>query len=150
MQMMIMMRQKQFLVLLKECDYEKAEELFNQEKYEEALEIYETISEYRESEARIATANNKILYQKYGDVIDLLNEGAWFFNGGSDHIVTRLLLSYETATITTITFDGNGRHDRRKGTPRDDAESSFFTPIFPAARFSPRRICQRVFARADT
>ena len=111
MQMMIMMRQKQFLVLLKECDYEKAEELFNQEKYEEALEIYETISEYRESEARIATANNKILYQKYGDVIDLLNEGAWFFNGGSDHIVTRLLLSYETATITTITFDGNGRHD---------------------------------------
>ena len=25
--------------------------------------------------------------------------------------MTRLLFSYETATITTITFDGNGRHD---------------------------------------
>lgn len=80
---------------VKECDYQKAEELFNQEKYEEALEIYETISEYRESETRIATANNKILYQKYGDVIDLLKEGAWFFSSGSVNVVNRLMFNSE-------------------------------------------------------
>lgn len=96
---------------VKECDYQKAEELFNQEKYEEALEIYETISEYRESETRIATANNKILYQKYGDVIDLLKEGAWFFSSGSVNVVNRLMFNSEYATVTPIFYDGNGHHN---------------------------------------
>lgn len=96
---------------VKECDYEKADALFKDKNYEDALAIYETIADYKDAQDRIDTATSKILYKTYGDVIDLLNEGAWFFNGGSDHIVTRLLFSYETATITTITFDGNGRHD---------------------------------------
>ena len=63
---------------VKECDYEKAEELFNQEKYEEALEIYKTISEYKTSKERIITINSKFLYETYGDIIDLLDNGAWF------------------------------------------------------------------------
>lgn len=96
---------------VKECDYEKADALFKDKNYEDALAIYETIADYKDAQDRIDTTTSKILYKTYGDVIDLLNEGAWFFNGGSDHIVTRLLFSYETATITPITYDGNGRHD---------------------------------------
>ena len=84
---------------------------FYSKNYEDALAIYETIADYKDAQDRIDTATSKILYKTYGDVIDLLNDGAWFFNGGSDRTVTRLLFSYETATITTITFDGNGRHD---------------------------------------
>jgi len=96
---------------VKECDYQRANTLYKDKNCEDALAIYETITDYKDAQDRIDTATSKILYKTYGDVIDLLNEGAWFFNGGSDRIVTRLLLSYETATITTITFDGNGRHD---------------------------------------
>ncbi len=99
---------------VKECDYEKAEELFNQEKYEEALKIYETISEYKTSKERIITINSKFLYETYGDIIDLLDNGAWFFDGGynGDYaVVNRLTFNKEKATVTPITYDGNGKND---------------------------------------
>lgn len=99
---------------VKECDYQKAEELFNQEKYEEALEIYETILEYKTSKEQIITINNKFLYETYGDVIDLLDNGAWFFDGGynGDYaVVNRLTFNKEKATVTPITYDGNGKND---------------------------------------
>ncbi len=47
------------------------------------------------------------------------------------------------STETVVTID-------EKELPVMMQRVPFFTPIFPAARFSLRRVCQRVFARADT
>ena len=118
-----MMRQKQSLVpfgsyensadQVKECDYEKAEELFNQEKYEEALKIYETISNIKHQKERIITINKKFLFLRniwrYNRFID---NGAWFFDGGynGDYaVVNRLTFNKEKPQSQPITYDGNGK-----------------------------------------
>lgn len=46
------------------------------------LKFIKSISEYKTSKERIITINSKFLYETYGDIIDLLDNGAWFFDGG--------------------------------------------------------------------
>ncbi len=90
------------------CYYAQAGELYDAGDYEGAIAIYETISEYKDSSDKIASANQKIMYDTYGDVIDLLAEETWFYNGGSDTVLKGISFTKDAATIQQVHFDGNG------------------------------------------
>lgn len=60
-----------------ENKYDEAISLYNQEKYEEALDIFESLSGYRESSAYITKCKNQINEQKYQQATSLLNSGKY-------------------------------------------------------------------------
>ena len=49
--------------------------------------------------------------EKYGDVVQKLTDGTWYFNGGSDTVLNSIIFSDNTATISQVYYDGNGKHD---------------------------------------
>lgn len=51
------------------------------------------------------------MMEKYGDVVALLQQDTWYFNGGSDTILNGIRFSSNKATITQVYFDGNGKHE---------------------------------------
>ncbi len=56
-------------------NYEKAVSLFKSKKYEEALEMFEKISFYKDSSEYIKNCNTKIIEIKYQSAVNLMNEG---------------------------------------------------------------------------
>ena len=48
--------------------------------------------------------------QAYADVIQLMTNGIWFFNGGSDAALNMLSFTEDAAVITQFVYDGNGQH----------------------------------------
>lgn len=94
----------------KECDYRKAEDAFASGDYETAISVYELNPTYLDSEMKITAAKQKLMYEKYGDVIEKMTEGVWFYNGGSNAAVNRLTFTEKQANITQFVSDGNGVH----------------------------------------
>ena len=95
------------------CDsknYEKAVSLFNEGEYEEAEQLFLQLGDYENSAEMLASCQKELMYQKYESVFELLKDGEWYFNGGSNTSLKCLSFSKETAAITEITFDGNGKH----------------------------------------
>lgn len=94
----------------KECDYQKAEDAFTSGDYETAISLYELNPAYLDSETKISDAKRALMYEKYGEVIEKMTEGVWFYNGGSDAAVNRLTFTNDQATVIQIVSDGNGTH----------------------------------------
>lgn len=94
----------------KQCDYQKAEDAFVSGDYEAAISLYELNPTYLDSEIKITNAKRELMYEKYGDVIEKMTEGVWFYNGGSDAVVNRLTFTNELASITQKVSDGNGTY----------------------------------------
>lgn len=94
----------------KECDYQKAEDAFASGDYETAISLYELNPTYLDSEMKITNAKRELMYEKYGEVIEKMTEGVWFYNGGSDTAVNCLTFTNDQASITQIVSDGNGTH----------------------------------------
>lgn len=95
---------------VKECDYQQAEELLAAGNFEDALMIYEAIPDYNDSADKINAAKRELMFERYADVIQMLSEGVWFFNGGSDAAVNSIVFSQDAATIKQTVSDGNGVH----------------------------------------
>ncbi len=53
----------------------------------------------------------QVMYDNYSDVIDLLEDETWFYNGGSDTLLNGVSFKEDTATIRQILFNGNGQQD---------------------------------------
>lgn len=51
-----------------------------------------------------------LVNESYADVIQLMVNDFWFFNGGSDAAVNMLEFTEDSAVITQIVYDGNGPH----------------------------------------
>jgi len=96
--------------MVSDCTYQKAEALYAAGSYEEALALYEGIADYKDTTDKITAAKKEIMFAKYGDVIAALAENYWFFNGGSDAAVNVLGFTEDTASITQVYYDGNGKH----------------------------------------
>lgn len=95
---------------INECEYQKAEECFNLEDYESAKEIYKNIIDYKDAKEKIEVINREITHQKYGNIIEVLKQGEWFTNGGSDLLLNKIMFDDDNVIIEQISFDGNGRH----------------------------------------
>lgn len=54
---------------------------------------------------------NTQMKQQYAAVIQQLAEETWFFNGGSNTTLNGITFTEDAATITQISFDGNGKHE---------------------------------------
>lgn len=61
----------------KEQTYLSAIDLLNEEKYEEALSVFETLEGYKDSEDKITECNAAIIEEKYNNAIVLMNEGKY-------------------------------------------------------------------------
>lgn len=99
-----------------ECDYNIASALFDSGDYEGAIAIFETISDFSNSAAKIKDANQQLMLQQYGDVVNALDGNTWYFNGGSDTILNSISFADGGATIAQVSFDGNGSHDNGSNT----------------------------------
>lgn len=95
---------------LAECDYQQATGLLEAGSYEDAIAIFETIADYSDSAEKIRVAKKELMFQNYGDVIELMTKGVWFYNGGSNAAVNRITFTDDVATIVQIYSDGNGQH----------------------------------------
>lgn len=49
--------------------------------------------------------------EKYGEVVGSLAQNVWYFNGGGDTVLNSIAFSDSAATISQVSFDGNGRHE---------------------------------------
>lgn len=90
------------------CKYTKAEEALASGNYEIAISFYESVPGYRDSESKLAIAKKKLMFESFGDVIQQMTTGVWFYYGGSDSAVNRLTFSDDMANITQFVSDGNG------------------------------------------
>lgn len=106
------------------CRYEEANQLMNEGKYEDAAAIYESIIGYSDAADKLAEANSKITYEKYGDVIDLLAKEAFYYNGGSSNQLNRIIFTESGATIEKVYFDGNGKWDNGSDSVRYTMDDS--------------------------
>lgn len=101
-------------VVLSGCqgmDYDKAKKLYEDGQYAEAATIFTELGDYESSEAYLKKCNWEITLQTYGDVISLLDQGTWYFNGGSDTMINSVSFSGDKATVSKAHFDGNGKQD---------------------------------------
>lgn len=94
-----------------ECDYKAALALYESGDLEGALAALEAVKTYNDAEAKIKEIKTELLHQQYGDVLDALEGGTWFFNGGEDTILNGISFAGDAATIAQVSYDGNGRHD---------------------------------------
>lgn len=62
---------------VQEQNYINAIEYFDKGKYEEALSIFITLEDYKESEQKITECNNAITDEKYNSAIALINDGKY-------------------------------------------------------------------------
>ncbi len=97
--------------MILECRYQKAIILLNSGDYESAISVFETISDYKDANDKISHAKREIMYENYGNVIDLLDGSIWYFNGGSNSTVKSISFS-DRAIIKEVSFDGNGKHTK--------------------------------------
>lgn len=99
-------------LILTGCDssqYKKATALYEEGRYEDAIAIFEALGDYEDSAAKLEQAKTDWMLQKYSDVIDLMADDIWFFNGGSDTVVNSIAFTDKgRAEITQIVIDGNG------------------------------------------
>ena len=58
----------------------------------------------------IASSTEDLSSGEFADVVQQLEKGVWFFNGGSDATVNRLEFKKNRAAICQIYTDGNGQH----------------------------------------
>ena len=93
----------------KECSYKQAEALFFQGKYEEAVAIYETIPDYLDATEKTAACKTEIMFIKYGEVIQLMTEGVWFYESDAELSVNRISFTQDAAVISQISYTGNGK-----------------------------------------
>lgn len=70
----------------------------------------ENFSKISTSTPDIVSAAENLSSGEFGDVVQLLEKGVWFFNGGSDATVNRLEFKKNRAAICQIYTDGNGQH----------------------------------------
>lgn len=70
----------------------------------------ENFSKISTSTPDIVSAAEDLSSGEFGDVVQLLEKGVWFFNGGSDATVNRLRFKKNKAEICQIHTDGNGQH----------------------------------------
>lgn len=70
----------------------------------------EHFSKISTSTPDIVSAAENLSSGEFGDVVQLLEKGVWFFNGGSDATVNRLEFKKNRAAICQIYTDGNGQH----------------------------------------
>lgn len=70
----------------------------------------ENFSKISTSTPDIASSAEDLSSGEFGDVVQLLEKGVWFFNGGSDATVNRLEFKENRAAICQIYTDGNGQH----------------------------------------
>ncbi len=96
--------------MISACTYAQANELLTNKNYVEAIELFDSIPDYLDSKAKSASARKEIMYITYSDVINLLSNETWYFNGGSSNSVRSLVFSKTLATITTAFIDGNGKN----------------------------------------
>lgn len=96
--------------MMVECDYQLAIRLYKRADYQGAISLFETISDYRESPSMLADAKREYMYQEYADVIKLLSSKPWYYNGGSDTLLNRIVFSRKEVTLEQVEFDGNGKH----------------------------------------
>ncbi len=94
-----------------ECDYRSAEASFAAEDYETAISIYSTIPDYLDSANKLILAEKGLMFQQYGDVIQLMTAGVWFYNGGSNDTLNRITFTEDVAIVTQYLSDGNGVHE---------------------------------------
>lgn len=92
-----------------DCKYQKANALFDAQDFEGAIAVYETISDYSDCAQRLADARKELMYLNYGDVIELLGEHTWYFNGGSDSILNGIRFTRDEAVLKQVNFTGNGK-----------------------------------------
>lgn len=94
---------------LTECDYNQANSLLEAGDYESAISIFETLGDFNDSAEKLQAAYTAIMEQKYGDVLAALDGNEWYFNGGSDTILNKISFSGAVATISQVSFNGNGK-----------------------------------------
>lgn len=70
----------------------------------------ENFSKISTSTPDIASSAEDLSSGEFADVVQLLEKGVWFFNGGSDATVNRLEFKENRAAICQIYTDGNGQH----------------------------------------
>lgn len=49
--------------------------------------------------------------EKYGEVVAALSKNVWYFNGGADNVMNAITFSDSAATISQVSYDGNGKHE---------------------------------------
>lgn len=49
--------------------------------------------------------------EKYGEVVAALEKNVWYFNGGADNVMNAITFSESAATISQVSYDGNGKHE---------------------------------------
>ena len=93
----------------KECSYQHAEALLTEGNYEEAVAIYESIPGYLDAEDKITACKKEIMYAQYGEVIQLMTEGTWFYESDAELSVNRISFTQDAAVISQISYTGNGK-----------------------------------------
>ena len=49
--------------------------------------------------------------EKYGEVVAALAKNVWYFTGGADNVMTAITFSDSAASISQVSYDGNGKHE---------------------------------------
>jgi len=96
---------------LQDCQYQNASALRSSGDLEKALGIFESLLGYKDADIMAEEVRHDIMLQTYGDVIALLQDETWFFNGGNDTTLNCLTFSDTAAVIQQVYFDGNGKYD---------------------------------------
>lgn len=105
------------LVACDSIDYKKAIEMCNNGNYEEAIEIFRNLGDYKDSAERLAQAETDYMYVKYEEVFRKLDGNFWFFDDTeSVNDLSKISFTKDTAKIESIFIDGNGKHEGATGT----------------------------------
>lgn len=49
--------------------------------------------------------------EKYGEIVAALAKNVWYFNGGAENVMNAITFSDSAATISQVSYDGNGKHE---------------------------------------
>lgn len=79
--------------MLTACRYGQAGALAEAGDYEGAAALYEEIGDYQDAADKLREVKTELMYQNYGDVLEALDGGVWYCNGGGDAILDRLTFS---------------------------------------------------------
>ena len=98
------------------CRYGQAGALAEARDFDGALALYEELGEYEDAADKLQEMKNEIMLRDYGDVLEALDGGVWYFNGGADNIIDRITFSGTEAEIAQMYVDGNRGHDNGSNT----------------------------------